>query len=255
MELRYVKATELRSSQDGQKIFGYASTFNTNAQLPQFQERVRPGAFSRSIRNKADVVCLFNHDANFPLGRTTAGTLRIMEDRKGLFYECDLPGTSYARDLHTLISNGTINGCSFAFKIPKGGEAWSQDRSEDGTYFIQRDLTDVDLLDVSPVTYPCYSGTAVDARTAAEVPAELRSRVEALNYGLKIGRPAGPAIITDFKLSLNSRAGKAFNVMAEAVRVYNKRHGTNYTEQQVQDALDRRDIKRRQKMLRDILND
>jgi uncharacterized protein len=182
LELRHVKA-ELRASKAGKpQIFGYAATFNVNAQLPGFRECIRASAFTRAIRDNQDTVCLFNHDMNLVLGRTTSGTLRLKQDSKGLYYTCDLPDTEAGRNAHTSISRGDINGCSFAFKMVEGGQKWSEGRAADGSFFVQREITDCDLLDVSPVTYPAYSGTAVDAR-ATQVPAELRSRVEGLNAG------------------------------------------------------------------------
>lgn len=188
-EIRYIEATEVRAmggsgDADPLRIEGYASVFNRSAKLPGFRERILPGAFSRAIDQKQDVVCLFNHNSDIVLGRTTSGTLRLKQDARGLFYTCDLPNTSSARDIHESIRRGDINGCSFAFNIPDGGQDWSEQRDEDGTYFVQRDISDTNLLDVSPVTYPCYSGTDVYARAAAEVPAELRSAVDAKNAAL-----------------------------------------------------------------------
>jgi uncharacterized protein len=181
LELRHVKA-ELRASKTGKpQIFGYAATFNVNAQLPGFRECIRAGAFTRAIRDNQDVVALFNHDANLVLGRTTSGTLRLKQDAKGLYYTCDLPDTEAGRNAHTSIQRGDINGCSFAFKMVEGGQKWSEGRAADGSFFVQREITDCDLLDVSPVTYPCYSGTAVDARAVAQVPPELRSAVDTKN--------------------------------------------------------------------------
>lgn len=197
-EVRFLQATEVRAkggsdASDPRLIEGYASVFNVNAQLPGFQERMKNGAFTRAVDTRQDVVCLFNHDANYVLGRTTSGTLRIMQDDKGLFYSCDLPNTQAARDLHESIKRGDINGCSFAFTIPEGGQDWSEGRASDGTYFIQRTISDVDLLDVSPVTHPCYSGTSVDAR-CAEAPVELRSAVASKNEALKLEVVIPPVI-------------------------------------------------------------
>lgn len=187
-EIRYIEATEVRAmggtgDADPLRIEGYASVFNRSAKLPGFRERIKPGAFTRAIDQRQDVVCLFNHNADHVLGRTTSGTLRLKQDARGLSYTCDLPNTSMARDLHESIRRGDINGCSFAFNIPDGGQDWSEQKDEEG-YYVQRDISDVNLLDVSPVTYPCYSGTDVYARAAAEVPAELRSAVDAKNAAL-----------------------------------------------------------------------
>ena len=190
-EIRYLSATEVRAvggsgDADPLRIQGYASVFNTSAQLPGFRETIRPGAFTRAVAEKQDVVCLFNHDSNFVLGRTTSGTLSIRQDERGLYYTCELPNTQTARDIHESIRRGDINGCSFAFTIPDGGQDWSEARDTDGTYFIQRDISNVDLHDVSPVTYPCYSGTEVYARNVAEVPMELRSSVDSKNAALVV---------------------------------------------------------------------
>lgn len=171
MERRHYQSKEFRMSGDGKKISGYAATFDRETALPGFTEVIRHGAFDRALREKQDVVCLFNHDTNFVLGRTGAGTLRLSQDSRGLYFVCDLPDTQAARDLHESVKRGDINGCSFAFTLPhEGGQTWSEQRGG-----VLRELTDLDIHDVSPVTYPAYEGTSVDARVAATV-AEMRSR-------------------------------------------------------------------------------
>ena len=56
--------------------------------------------------------------------------------------------------------------------VPKGGDKWTD--TESGTL---RELLDVDLFDVGPVTYPAYPGTDVAARALwpEGVPLEVRS--------------------------------------------------------------------------------
>lgn len=200
-ELRYLSQTEVRAiggsgASDPLRVEGYASVFGVNAQLPGFQERMKKGAFTRAIEQKQDSVFLFNHNADYPLGRVSNGTLQLSQDDKGLRFSCTLPNTSTARDLHELIRVGTINGCSFAFTIPEGGQEWSEGRAADGSYFIQREISDVDLIDCSAVTYPCYTGTSVDAR-CAEAPVELRSAVAAKNEALKTVVVVPPAVIPE----------------------------------------------------------
>ncbi|VVB52208.1 Caudovirus prohead serine protease [uncultured archaeon] len=186
-EVRYLEATEVRakggSPEDPTlRIEGYAAVFNRTAKLPKYRENIKPGAFTRAIRDAQDVVCLFNHNSNLVLGRTTSGTLRLSQDDRGLHYECDMPNTQTGRDTHESIKRGDINGCSFAFTVPDGGQEWSE-QEESGVYYIQRNLTDLNLHDVSPVTYPTYGGTDVYARSeeTCEAPAELRSAVDQKN--------------------------------------------------------------------------
>lgn len=176
VELRY---TEVRatSSSAGKRLEGYAAVFNTRAKLPGFQEQIMPGAFKRAISQGDDVVALWNHDANLPLGRTKSGTLQLDEDSRGLHYVINLPNTSYGNDAHESVRRGDVVGSSFGFTVDPNGQDWSEQKDDNGTPFILRSITSVKLLDVSPVTYPAYGGTAVQAR-AVEVPVEVRSRFQ-----------------------------------------------------------------------------
>lgn len=153
MELRYLQSAELRAA--GNKIEGYAAVFDSPSAGLGFTEYVEPGAFSRSIRNKDDVFCLFNHDRNIILGRTSSGTCRLSEDSTGLEFSCDISQSQQSRDIYTSIQRGDISGCSFAFNTRK--DKWSEDGKT-------RTLLDVDLFDVSVVATPAYPATSVSAR-------------------------------------------------------------------------------------------
>lgn len=183
-ELRYL--TGLRASggsgdSDPLVLEGYAAKFGTYSQdLGGFREKIKPGTFARALAENQDIRALMNHDANLVLGRTKAGTLKVFEDTLGLRWSVQLPNTQLARDLHTSVSRGDIDQCSFAFKVANGGEKWTEEKGDDGTYFASRELTDVDLFDVSAVTYPAYLDTNVSAREGF-VPAEVRSMVEKKN--------------------------------------------------------------------------
>jgi len=165
IERRFVKGAEIRAKDDGH-IEGHAAVFDQDYvlwEMPGYRvvERVKQGAFSRALKEKHDVRCLFNHDPNQLLGRTAAGTMTLKEDNLGLSYDTELPDTQLGRDLPVLIKRGDVTGSSFAFTVTK--ETITEEKKGDMTVRT-RQIEDVDLYDASPVTYPAYTGTDVNAR-------------------------------------------------------------------------------------------
>lgn len=150
---------EVRAEGDGPtRLTGYAAVFNTEARIADvFVERIAPGAFSQAIATD-DVRALFNHDANFVLGRTTSGTLTLSEDATGLRYDVEPPDTTWARDLMVSVARGDISQSSFAFSVDE--EAWDYPKGA----LPVRTVVRARLFDVSPVTYPAYAETSVSAR-------------------------------------------------------------------------------------------
>lgn len=136
-----------------------------------FQEVIAPGAFARALREKQDVRALLNHNADVVLSRTSSGTLTLTDSPEGLRFVIRLDrNQSKHHDVFSAVQRGDWNQMSFAFKAAKGGERWEQ---RNGTPV--RTLTDVDLFDISVVTYPCYGGsaTSVSARAAGADDAAL----------------------------------------------------------------------------------
>ncbi len=179
-EVRTFKGMSLRAEGDGSatplRLTGYAAKHNDktliiNRDGSKFRETIAPTAFTRALRENADVRMLRNHDPNFVLGRTKSGTLRLSLDNVGLFFDCNLPDTQDARDLHTLVARGDLSQCSFAFKAVDDSWTDSDDYDENGARIPLRTLRDVDLFDVSAVTYPAYEDTSVSARALETVAA------------------------------------------------------------------------------------
>ena len=173
---RVTMDAEVRSLDTGDgslKIGGYAAQFNKEATGLSFREVIAPGAFSRSLQSGEPVYLLVNHDTNgIPLASTASGTLNLSEDEIGLRMEANLdPANPKAQELYSAISRGDIAKMSFAFTVaPNGSER------KDGL----RTLSDVNLFEVSAVTWPAYNDTAIGARSAEEAEAEaleLRKRM------------------------------------------------------------------------------
>jgi HK97 family phage prohead protease len=165
MEVRAFEIAELRLERaEGKapRIGGYAAVFNSESvDLGGFVERIAPGAFGGSLSKGADVRALWNHDRNVILGRTKSGTLRLTEDARGLAFELDLPDTQAGRDLAVLVERKDISGMSFAFRTQ--ADNWAKVA---GAWL--RTLLEVDLIDVSPVTFPAYPATEVGVRAACD---------------------------------------------------------------------------------------
>ena len=157
MEARTDEATDART------LTGYAALYNSETRIGNFfRESIEPGAFRSAIARQDDVRALFNHDPNYVLGRTKAGTLVLSEDERGLKYTVTLPNTQAGRDLWESVQRGDVSQSSFAFSVD--AEEW-RDKNAD---LPLRVVKDVHLFDVSPVTYPAYNETSVSARSQAE---------------------------------------------------------------------------------------
>lgn len=171
---RRTYGVELRADGEGNTIRGYAAVFNSKSEDLGFREIIMPGAFDRALAEAHDVRALWNHNSDLVLGRTKSGTLRLSIDARGLKIEADLPDTQAGRDALTLIKRGDVDQMSFAFRVPAGGDAWT----EEGRTQVRR-VTDLDLVDVSPVAYAAYAKTKVSARCLEIVKAaEERAAVE-----------------------------------------------------------------------------
>lgn len=154
---------DLRADGAGQTFVGHAAVYNRLSQeLWGFYERVAPGAFQSAVDGKDDVRFLINHDPSLLLARSTSGTLRFADDEIGLGVEADLPKTTYAADLAESMSRGDMDQMSFGFRVPPGGDDWAEEEveTEEGTVRITvRTLNEVELFDVSVVTFPAYLAT------------------------------------------------------------------------------------------------
>lgn len=149
---------ETRSDDTGMYIEGYFSVFNSNYEIyPGCTESVAPGAFSNTLGG--DIKALCDHDTRLVLGRNKAGTLELREDSHGLWGRITInPNDSDAVNLYERVKRGDVDQCSFGFDI-REEEA---DFRDDGS--VHFTIRDVELYEVSVVTFPAYSETSVSAR-------------------------------------------------------------------------------------------
>lgn len=157
-----VFTTEVRAAlADGEvRVSGYAAMWDQEADGLPFREVIKRGAFQRSLDRGDDVFLLVNHDTDqLPLARRSSGTLELVEDETGLRMEAVLdPSNPRAAELASALERGDVDKMSFAFRVAENGSM----KNTDGV----RELRNLDLFEVSVVTWPAYSATTVGKRSA-----------------------------------------------------------------------------------------
>ncbi len=137
-------------------IAGYASLFNRRDGAGDI---VLPGAFARSLKQSGPgaVRMLFQHDPGEPLGRWHD----IREDSRGLYVRGSLNlEVRRARDVYALLRQGGLDGLSIGFRTRRA----SRIRAASSRY-----LHDIDLWEVSIVTFPMLAGARIKALAAGSV--------------------------------------------------------------------------------------
>jgi HK97 family phage prohead protease len=160
-ETKFARAEIAAVDADG-TFAGYASLFG---QADLGRDMVLPGAFRASLarRSAAGVKMLFQHDPAEPIGVW----LDIREDASGLYVMGRLATeVARARDILSLMRAGALDGLSIGFRTVRG-------RTDAKTGV--RSLIEVDLWEISIVTFPMLPGARVasvksrDAALAAAI--------------------------------------------------------------------------------------
>lgn len=172
-------AHSLRSEDDGNTLVGYAAVFNQDTEINSWEghfiERIAPGAFKRTLKNRGDKVkVLFNHGHDPTIGEMPLGKPKTLrEDDVGLFTEVPLTDTDYNREkIKPLLRDGALDGMSFRFSVPAGGDEWD----DDGDVPI-RTIREAKLFELGPVVFPAYDQSSVQLRSEDPRFTALRSQM------------------------------------------------------------------------------
>ncbi|RMH39760.1 MAG: HK97 family phage prohead protease [Alphaproteobacteria bacterium] len=155
LELKFCPAGEGVNVRDGTVIEGYASVFGV---VDRGGDVVARGAYAKSLeRLRSDgrsVKLLWQHNPAEPIGVWD----EIVEDEHGLRVKGRLlPEVARAREAAALLEARAIDGLSIGYRPV------SATRDEKG----RRVLTEIDLWEVSLVTFPMLPAAKVGAKTAA----------------------------------------------------------------------------------------
>ena len=156
-----LKIREVASNNDEMCIEGYFIVFGQQTELwAGAYEEIAPNALDKTLNN--DIRALINHDTRLVLGRNKSGTLELRVDGRGLFGKIKINSNdTEAVNLYERVKRGDVSQCSFGFNIISEETEWR----DDGT--VKWTITEVDLHEVSVVTFPAYEETGVQARQAS----------------------------------------------------------------------------------------
>lgn len=159
---------QTRSEESEKVIEGYFVVFNSETELfPGAYEEIAPEAFDKTLSN--DIRALINHDTNLVLGRNKAGTLELKVDSRGLWGSIKInENDTDAMNLYERVKRGDVDQCSFGFNIIREDTEFR----DDGT--VKWIIREVDLHEVSVVTFPAYESTGVQARMKEKEQIEQR---------------------------------------------------------------------------------
>ena len=140
-------------------VEGYGSVFGVR---DNYDDVIAAGAFLNTLKEHKAAgtmpAMLWQHDADKPIGIWT----EMVEDEKGLRIKGQLAmETVKGKEAHALLKMGAINGLSIGFM----SKQWAYDRETE-----VRTLTEIDLWEVSLVTFPANEKARVtNVKSASEL--------------------------------------------------------------------------------------
>lgn len=138
----------------------YDTPTTINDYSGSYTEIIKRGALDGA--DLSDVRLLYNHDVNkVPLAKTPK-TMSLEVDQVGLTFTATLPETAGAKEVYEAVKRGDLDGMSFAFTVPEGGDSYDASTNT-------RTITKIaKVYECSVVPYAAYPTTSVEARSARE---------------------------------------------------------------------------------------
>ena len=153
-------------------VEGYASTFEPYKLIEidgeDYNERIEPTAFDEA--DMSDVVYRIDHEGRV-YARSSAGTIKLDIDERGLHHITDLSKTSASREHFEDIEAGNYPQMSFAFTVKE-----DHYDAETRTRIIDR----IDkVFDISAVSFPANPTTEIHVRDYFDGVIEMEKAAEA----------------------------------------------------------------------------
>ncbi|MCK1322763.1 HK97 family phage prohead protease [Bradyrhizobium sp. 156] len=139
-------------------ISGYAIRWSDTANIGGiFLERFDASAFDHCLAGNPDIVALWSHQDDRPLGRVSNRTLRVKVDSTGLWYTLSPDPTSpLGQEAIASTQSGLVHQVSIRFYPEEESWSWADDETP------LRVVTQAELIEVSLVTWPAYKNTSAN---------------------------------------------------------------------------------------------
>ena len=172
-EIRSINLQDIKTEMNENECIlkGYVNKYNTRSQdLGGFFEEIRKGAFDDSLQDN-QVLALYGHDYNKPLGRLGAN-LNLRSDDVGLYFELRVnPNVTWAKDTYELVKDGVLTGMSFGFCCKD--DDWNE---ENGNTI--RSVNKAELFEISVVSSPAYLDSSVSCRSYKQYKEGIKTKEE-----------------------------------------------------------------------------
>ena len=182
--MKEVRTAEIRANESADQAFnisGRPIVYDTPTTIHDvagdYIEIIKRGALDQA--DLSDVRLLVNHDANkIPLARVPK-TMSLEVDQAGLTFKATLPQTEAGKEAYEAVRRGDLQGMSFAFTVPEGGDEYDPRTNTRTIYRIAK------VYECSIVSYPAYESTYVStesrsARLAGQKDLDARKQAKIL---------------------------------------------------------------------------
>jgi HK97 family phage prohead protease len=191
MEILTLRALEIKADSEGKGQFaGIAATYGDQDRV---SDVISKGAFTNSIKTDGNTrPVLWQHIWEQPIGKTT-----IADESKGLGFDAQLNHlkVQQAGEAYDLIQTKVINAVSIGYVAVK----WEyEDRKDAG---MIRHLNEVDLWEISPVTFPANRGAKI---VSVKADADTKRNLEKALRDAGCSRNEAKAILSDGFKGFNS---------------------------------------------------
>lgn len=222
-ELRYAKGLQVREAASGSKdLVGVPIVYNQETVIRDwygdYREVIREGACATSLASGKNIRALAHHNTEMPLGTTARGTLVLAEEANQVSCAVTPPDTQAGRDTVESVKRGDIDGMSFGFYVKR--DRWTF--SNDPNVLDLREILEVDLVEVSFVTFPAYAGTSASVRS--EILKDANETDELVELGRLLRRANQGQISGGQTLQARKLVEKISSLLPEALNIEEKQN-------------------------------